>query len=271
MKRYFSAIIRLSGLSRIAEQGRYLIQRLVRNAANRRYAREHPDFVFPPDWYLYETYTLDYKAFAEDGRQTAKEILALTQPFLPTENPSGVILDWGCGPARILRHIPALTYGQYTVIGTDYNSDYVQWGNTNLSGITILHNALQPPVALPDNHCTFIYGISIFTHLSAESHTNWIAELYRLLRPGGVLLLTMQGVTARQKLLPEEQLRFDKGELVIRTYEKEGNRMYAAFQPPAFMQRLFQQFELLRHIPGGAEDALDRLQDTWIVRKPLLT
>ncbi len=256
------------GLSKWAEQARFCIQRWVRGRANAAYAGQHPEFVFPPAWFMYETYALDYRAYAEDGRLTAGEIVALVRPFLMPDEGTGTILDWGCGPGRIVRHLPGLMEG-YTFYGTDYNPDYVQWCRTAIKGVHFLQNDLHPPVALPDASCDLIYGISIFTHLSADSHIEWIRELYRLLKPGGVLLITVQGEKARGKLLPAEQEVFDSGGLVIRSFEKEGNRMFAAFQPEPFMKQLLQRFTILRHIPGGMPEALDGMQDTWIARRLL--
>ncbi len=262
-------MVRSLRLGKWAEWCRFTAQYLLRYRNNQSYVRQHPDFLFPPAWFMYETYSLSYRDYAEDGLQTAGELLSLVRPFIKPDEDRPVILDWGCGPGRIVRHLPGLTAGRPVIYGTDYNPAYVEWCAGAIRDVQFLQNGLLPPVSLPGNTCAFIYGISIFTHLSAESHTLWAAELYRLLRPGGVLLLTVQGLPSRQKLLPAEQERFDRGELVVRHYEKEGNRLFAAFQPAAFMRVLLSAFELLQHITGGTPGALDHTQDTWIVRKPM--
>jgi ubiquinone/menaquinone biosynthesis C-methylase UbiE len=41
-----------------------------------------------------------------------------------------------------------------------------------------------------------IYGISVFTHLSAPWELKWLEELHRVLKPGGVILMTVHGQTA---------------------------------------------------------------------------
>jgi SAM-dependent methyltransferase len=212
---------------------------------------------------------MDYRAYAEDGRQTAREILELVRPWLPKDGRVPVVLDWGCGPGRVVRHWKGLLGGNGVVMGTDYNERYVAWCKSHLKESQFLLNRLDPPLDMGDGSADLIYGLSIFTHLSEERHHTWAGELYRVLGPGGVLVLTVQGDGSRYKLLPAEQERYNRGELVVRGYQKEGHRLYAAFQPPAFMRLLFGRFAVLRHITGGEPGGLDGMQDTWVLQKPL--
>jgi hypothetical protein len=52
-------------------------------------------------------------------------------------------------------------------------------------------------------------------------------------------LLTFQGAAFKRKLLPDELARYDRGELVIRDNIEEGSRLYCAFHPTPYLQRLF--------------------------------
>ncbi len=53
---------------------------------------------------------------------------------------------------------------------------------------------------------TAITGLSIFTHLSVKAHEEWIKELYRVIKKGGILIITTQGPGYRNILLPHEQM-----------------------------------------------------------------
>ena len=112
-----------------------------------------------------------------------------------------------------------------------------------------------------------IYGISIFTHLSEQLHYDWTAELLRILKPGGILFLTTQGNAFKPKLSEEEIGHFNKNRLVIRGKVKEGHRTYSAFQPPAFMTKLFANATVLEHIERPIESGRSLPQDIWIVTK----
>jgi SAM-dependent methyltransferase len=152
--------------------------------------------------------------------------------------------------------------------GTDYNRGYVDWCTKNLPGIQFKGNDLTPPLAFGSNTFDALYGISIFTHLSEEMHRAWFAELMRVLRPGGLAMLTTHGDATRVNLTPEEQTQYDRNELVVRGHVKEGHRMYAAYQPPAFMRQLAtgQEALVLEHIPGKREH-WGIGQDVWVFQK----
>jgi len=51
-------------------------------------------------------------------------------------------------------------------------------------------NALSPPLVYGEGSFGLIYTFSVFTHLSEALQVSWLAELSRVLKPGGYLLLT---------------------------------------------------------------------------------
>lgn len=50
-----------------------------------------------------------------------------------------------------------------------------------------------PPTDFAD--CTFdvVFGISVMTHLTEETHKIWLQEVKRVLKPGGYALLSVRG------------------------------------------------------------------------------
>lgn len=127
-------------------------------------------------------------------------------------------------------------------------------------------NALSPPLRYADGTFDFIYCLSVFTHLSEAMHHAWLAELLRVLKPGGCILLTLHGDYYRRKLLPDELARYEAGELIVREGFAEGGRMYAAFHGERFVrERLLRGVEILRHEP--AENQVAPPQDVWVIRK----
>jgi SAM-dependent methyltransferase len=101
------------------------------------------------------------------------------------------ILDWGCGCGRITRYFGRL--GECLVSGADIDADNLQWCRENLSFGTFHQFPLQPPTKLKPASFDLIFGISVFTHLREGSQLEWLAELSRLLRPGGIALVTVLG------------------------------------------------------------------------------
>lgn len=224
----------------------------------------HPDVKLPPDYLMYESFRLDYERYYKSGQEMAAWIISKTKPYVSKSDI--MILDWGCGPGRIIRHIPEFAESG-SAFGCDYNDASIAWCKANLPEIDFRKNNLAPP--LPYDECYFdlIYGLSIFTHLSEKMHDAWAAELIRALNIGGVLILSTQGNNHRTILSTAEQSLFDKGDLVIRGGVKEGHRVYSAFQPKLFMLNLFSDLELIEFIEYPPEKGKPLAQDIWIFRK----
>ena len=176
------------------------------------------------------------------------------------------ILDWGCGPARIIRHLPSFFQDGCSFYASDYNAKTIQWCKKNIENVSFSINELAPPSGFQSGFFDLVYAFSIITHLSEELHEKWINEIRLTLKPGGFLLITTQGKAFREKLTAGEQIQFDNNELVVRSDMREGHRVYSAFQPEKYMDQLFHGFEVVDHIkPQGTANKPE--QDIWLVKK----
>ncbi|MGY0427291.1 MAG: class I SAM-dependent methyltransferase, partial [Polaribacter sp.] len=223
----------------------------------------------PPDFYLYETFNLNYKKFYTDGIPTAKWLFDYIKEFKEPNNIS--ILDWGCGTGRIIRHMPSVGGINNSYFGCDYNKKYIDWCSKNITEVNFKQNNLNPPLDYGNNSFDVIYGISIFTHLSELLHYDWIKELTRVLKPNGILILTTHGEAHKFKLLPKEQELYNAGNIVVHAYKKEGNRLFASYQPSVFLERLYKRnnLEVLKHVLGEIKNNKAQ-QDVWVLKKKTL-
>ncbi|NLK15041.1 MAG: class I SAM-dependent methyltransferase [Bacteroidales bacterium] len=264
MSNIFSSIIRKAGLIRLADKIRYYIL-LIRTSKQRRdFKRINPDVILPPPYFLYETFNLNYFSFYDKSIETAKWLISFFEKYKKLENVN--ILDWGCGPGRVIRHLPSFIDSSCKCYGTDYNKKYIKWCKDHIHNVTFTTNQLQPPLEYLSNFFDIAYGISIFTHLSEEMHHAWFNELMRVLKPGGMLFLTLHGSAFSEKLTDEEKKQFDNGGLVVRGTTKEGHRTFAAFQSEAFVKRLIGENTVLEHVAGKVVDGKPQ-QDVWIIQK----
>lgn len=238
---------------------------------NRKFLSQQPPphYIAPPIWIAYDAYNnLDFENIYAQGKAQAELLAGLMQKHLaPGQLRRANVLEWGCGPGRILQHMPRLLGPEARVFGSDYNQTTVDWCQSNLQPITCKLNGLEPPLAFASGSLDAVYAISVFTHLSERLHSAWIDELTRVLKPGGLLLVTLHGNGVADRLTPVERNRFDRGELVLRGHVKEGSRLYAAFHPDAYVrQTLLCDFDILsKHEPF----ARGMKQTLWAARKPV--
>ncbi|RYY39296.1 MAG: class I SAM-dependent methyltransferase [Chitinophagaceae bacterium] len=256
--------MRALGLAALADRAWYGFNRLCNSGRNRRFRTTHPGLTLPPDYMLYESYRLDQQLYYTDGQATAQWICAQLEPYGSLA--TATVLDWGCGPARVIRHLPQLLPGA-RLAGSDYNEATIEWCRAHIAGIDFRSNGVQPPLDFGRDTFDAAYALSVLTHLSEEAQVAWMTELYRVLKPGGLLLLTTHGAAFEEKLTAGEKLRFRRGECIEHPVEQEGHRSYSSFQPRAFMERLFSRNWQLLNFAAGKQHAWGPEQDTWIVRK----
>ncbi len=264
----FLSLARKTGLSTTLDFMRFRWMQLKNAGRNRRFLQENQNIAFPPPYMVYESFQMDYAKYLKGGQEDANWIADLVRPFLPHKAMN--ILDWGCGPARIIRHLPGIMGHGHRYFGTDYNPSTIAWCKSHIQGISFTVNGIHPPLSFAEHHFDFLYGISIFTHLSLDNHKAWSNELYRVTAPKGIVLLTTHGDAFIEKLTAAESSIYQSGQLVVRSKTREGHRTFAAFHPPSLMRGLFTQsgFEILELIPGRRVHSGYISQDVWILRRP---
>jgi SAM-dependent methyltransferase len=256
--------VRALGLMHVLDKIKFQYHKLKNRNRNLQFKLKYPEVILPPDYMLFESFKLDYETYFIDGRDSAIWLINFLKPHVHLADKK--ILDWGCGPARLTRHLPSLL-PDCKIFGTDYNPVTIEWCRKNIPAVQFSTNNLNPPTLYENSFFDVIYGISIFTHLSLVNHQAWFEELVRILAPGGILLLTTHG-TAFKEILTEKEIEdFDRGKLIIRDKAKEGHRVFTAFHPPDSMLSLFEkQCQILSHTPGTKKDwGIE--QDTWILKK----
>ena len=103
---------------------RYVLEKWNNRHSNRNFLRQHPGAAIPPDYLLYESYRLDYSKYFSQGKETAQWIAAHLEKYIDFDGKK--ILDWGCGPGRVLRHLPEVLGPSCVLHGTDYIHRMVQ-------------------------------------------------------------------------------------------------------------------------------------------------
>lgn len=262
-KAIFKRILRNLGIIRLSDNLRYQVMKFKNKKDNKAFVKQNPNLAIPPDYLMYEAHQLKYRSYFENGLSNTKKIKALFEKYIDFEGKK--VLDWGCGPARIIRHFPSLAKNT-KFYGTDYNKETITWNSKNIDNVSFYTNSINPPTSFDNDYFDIVYGLSIFTHLSEENHINWINELARITKSGAILLLTTHGEIFKQKLIKKDLIDFENNKLVVQGNTLEGHRTYAAFHPPKLMREYFnEKFEILEHIPGTQKGAKIS-QDQWVLK-----
>ena len=260
-------VLRTIGLLQPVDRVREQVARLTTWRSNRGFRREHPDFAVPPAFLAFDAYgNIDWAYYHLSGSCLAAELAETFRRYAPA--PSIRLLEWGCGPARVLRHMPTHFPSPHRLHGSDLNPDSVRWAEEHVPGVAFHRNGLAPPMDFADESFDVVYALSVFTHLGRETGLRWMGELRRLLAPGGLLLFTTHSDTVAEMLLPRERRRYEEEGCCVRENVPEGRKMFSAWHHPDYVHRaLLAGFQLVEHRLPGAHRFI-HTQDTWLARKP---
>ncbi len=151
------------------------------------------------------------------------------------------ILDFGCGCGRVLLWLKDLA-GTTALYGSDIDATAIEWAREHLPYVTFTRQQPDcPRPEFPDAFFDFVYCQSVFTHIDETYQDAWLAELQRIVKPGGRLLLSVNGEQSFQQLektrqsqgLPSSALRAarDMKGLLFITETISGRRAVSGLLP----------------------------------------
>ena len=178
--------------------------------------------------------TANVQEFLTDGRGTAMAVLDVLKSSGVTLDSSKSVLDFGCGCGRVIRHLHAMTGARCH--GSDYNPLLVDWCKENLRFAQFEVNGAVPPLPHANRQFDVIYALSVFTHFPEELQRAWMAELSRVLKPGGHLLMTTHGESFLPYMSEEDRKTFRSGRLVVREAGPVGSNPFFAAHPPEYVK-----------------------------------
>jgi hypothetical protein len=133
-------------------------------------------------------------------------------------------------------------------------------------------SGLKPPLPFPEAHFDVVYATSVLTHLLFETQYLWMAEIWRILKPDGVAILTAHGPS----ILPISMGYVQAGsagkvgltlvdeELFLGIEQDEGSNYTSNVESRGAFERIFSPFRILMHEPRGG---LMGIQDTYVLAK----
>lgn len=171
------------------------------------------------------------------------------------------ILDFGCGCGRTIRNLEKYT-ADSLLHGTDIDSDAIDYCHRRFENMEFSVNQPLPPLVYPSNLFDLVYSISVFTHINEEYQYLWLAELARIVKPGGIVLLSVHGSSSWNTLPTEYVAKIrTKGFLYISENIWKGifpAWYQTAFHSEEYVRAEFSQFfKIIEYIPQGISNFHD--------------
>ena len=146
------------------------------------------------------------------------------------------------------------------------NDDLVKEAQRCVPFASISKNALVGRTAFADGSFDLVYAFSVLTHLDVKAQSAWLAEFRRILRPGGILLLSLHGAAYRERLAGNELEAFDSGRPVIRRSQYAGANLCSSFHPESYVRAsMTEGFQIVDVVLQGAKG--NPPQDLYMLRR----
>jgi ubiquinone/menaquinone biosynthesis C-methylase UbiE len=144
----------------------------------------------PMETWISAKYGKTAEEYLASGRRDTQQMIDILNRAGVSLETQGHVLEFGCGDGRMIRWLEHLA-GDREIWGTDIDAGRIVWCKQHLSPLFhFITTTTVPHLPFEDRHFGFIYAGSVFTHIDDLADA-WIAELRRILHPGGKLFMTV--------------------------------------------------------------------------------
>lgn len=225
----------------------------------------------PPPLLRYRVHgRLDARSYLLVGETCAEDLRRATRLIGRELSSFQRILDFGCGSARVLRHLRDLPVS-CRLYGTDIDPEAIRWCRQAIPFATFQRNEAWPPLPFPSSSFDLIYAFSVFTHIDEEMQNAWLAELKRVAASRGTVVLTTHGAYAQSDLPNDCQLLLAQNGFAFRrvatgrfTFEGLPDFYQLAYHTRAYVEQNWSEFFTIRHY---IERGLNAHQDLVVLEK----
>lgn len=196
--------------------------------------------------------------FLTVGRRCADDVFEAFDEARDRERAYARWLDFGCGCGRVARHL--LERPEVDALdGIDVDAQQVAWTARHLPGQWLAISG-DPRLPTPSGSYDVVFSVSVFTHLSQPEQDAWLAELRRILAPGGLLIVSTHSPKLANEafsLQPSQQQALDDSGFLYVAAAGAFNE-HATFHSEAYLRSVWtRHFELRVFQPAGLGDYQD--------------
>lgn len=170
-------------------------------------SRDEDGLPVPPNWLLQAfTSSTNVAAGLAAGRRTVELVKGFSKAYGSPLSEGQTVLDFGCGVGRVTRYFPQITGVE--VVGCDLHEGAIEWCRRHMPFGKFLNGTIHPPIDLPDDSIDLLLAVSVLTHLDQELEQAWLAEWKRILKPGGLAVVTYHGAGLIDVNIPKDSPMF---------------------------------------------------------------
>lgn len=155
----------------------------------------------------------------------------VTQAFADAgyDLPDGAtVLDFGCSSGRVLRALAAWRE-DLDCVGCDPNAPAIAWAQEHLPMARFFVSPNAPPLDLPDASVDAAFAISIWSHFAEQPALDWLAEMHRIVKPGGMCLVTTHGLDTLGSFVRGGAMNRESAAQALATMLTSGHEYYDVF------------------------------------------
>ena len=232
-------------------------------------------FTLPEPGNMMENHANREQVFIRQGTRMAATIRTCIETYTGRPITDQRILDFGCGVGRVA--MPLYHYFRKPDVCVDVDAAAIRYLRPQIPDAACRVTRFDPPLSFRDRAFDAVFSVSIWTHLNADSAEAWLAEIRRILKPGGYAFLTTSSYTMLQirrsnmvtaalgwAEVSDEMLR-ETGFVFIETPSTRGTGTYGlASHDPAYIRREWSRhMEVVDILPGAILGG----QDMNVLRK----
>lgn len=164
----------------------------------------------------------DAKDFVERGTRLFEKIEQAIKDYLPAKPISHMqILDFGCGVGRIA--LPFFYKYRRPTRCVDLSVKAIRYLQSVIPDARPHVSRKKPPLEFyADGLFDVVYSVSVFTHLEPTKAEAWLRELHRVLKPGGLALISTSSHSQLERHHANKERKKLWHDVTVEQFERDG-------------------------------------------------